>query len=198
MKKNFSFPFVVLGLLAVMSPFVSAQETEFPVQVDAYVFSISETQIRGILEKGITRDELTQLQEKYFEAGCLLPKGKPLTLKIGENPIEISEEQIMDMQEAEDTEVICLFFEMIRKSEDLLPDGKIQRHSYAIALDKEGNQKRIGEKESIWTYPGGPPTYRYVDFRSAILFRYERLVYDLEFRLQDQKEKFTLLFKLAD
>jgi hypothetical protein len=174
------------------------EERDFPVTIDAYVFSISEAQIRNILKEGITRAELDTLQEDHFEAGCLLPKCKPLTLKAGENLVKISEEQIMDMQEAEDTEVICLLFDFQQEEGETAGKGEIKRHSYAVMVDKEGEQKEIGVKESIWTYPGGVPSYRFVDFRSAILFRYDRLVYDLEFSVGDRTEDFTLLFKLDD
>jgi hypothetical protein len=195
------FVFLASFLLAVclLVPITAAQDDDpFPVTINAYVFSIAETQIRSLMEDGLSRAELDLLQGKFFDAGCLLPKFKPLTVQSGENVIKISKEQILGMQETEETEVIVLFFEVVKKEGYEVGAGVINRLSYAVTVDKDGGQKRIGEKKSKWNYPANSPIYRYMDFRSAILFRYEQLVYDLNVVIGDEKKDISLIFKLSE
>ncbi len=183
----------LLGMISV--PSVYGQD--FPISIKAYVFSLSAQAMKNYMKDGLTRAELTELQEKCFKTGCMLPKEEPVTLKDGENKVRVPVEGMADLQEAKEAGLVVLMFELERLPEGDKSEVTIARRSYVMA-EKDDIIEEIRVKKGTWRMPENSPRYRYLDYRHAANFQFDAFVYELDVSLGAESQKVTLYLDLSE
>lgn len=153
---------------------VSSFAQESKVDIKLYLFSMDEMEIRQVLRDGITRDEMTSLQNDVYMQNRLLEEEKPIMLKAGENSIEIPAEKIRALNTGNNT--IVFFFEVMpTEGTEEISAGILKRKNYVVT-EKEAE---VLVREGEWKYPAMLPSYRYFDFRYANVLGHVDFIYEL-------------------
>lgn len=186
---------ILMCLLGTIS--VPSHGQDFPIAIKAYVFSLSAQTMQGYLKDGLTRDELTELQDKCFKTGCMLPEEKPVILNGGENKVRVPVEGMTDLQEAKEAGFVVVMFELERQPDGDKSEVTIDRRSFVLA-EKDNAVEEIRVKKGTWRMPVKAPRYRYLDYRHAANFRFDAFVYELDVKIGAESEKVSLYLELSE
>lgn len=170
MRAHFS---IITSLICFFSS-LTAIAQDSPVDIKLYLFSMDEMEIRQVLRDGITRNEMSSLQNEMYMQNRLLEDEEPVLLKAGDNNIEIPAEKISALNTGSST--VVFFFEVMPSDgTDELSAGTFSRMSYVVTEKEEKVLPREGE----WKYPAMLPSYRYFDFRYANVLGHVDFIYEL-------------------
>lgn len=195
MRSYFLSSIVVLGILGVTPGGVRANaQEESPLHITLYLFSISAGQMDSMLEDGLTRAELTRLQDTIFVENTLLPGEGPLVVRPGDNDVKVPLEAINRIENRSDHDYV-VFMYFIERLEGR-NSATINTVSYALG-EEHGEEVKVREREKIWRFPAEANRYRYIDFRYAQMMQYLSFEYNVSVQTGGETFDYDISFDLS-
>lgn len=178
-KCGLLFLIFVCGIMWVLgSGIPAAAQEDFPLEIRASVFFLSQDAMNALLKDGISGSELDDMQGRLSKEYNLLSQSESIVLKVGEYPLEIPAGRIDSMRKAAGSQVVVFFFDFSRPKEISDKFVPIERRSYSLHEGSSGIQeKQI--KTGKWRIPSGYQNCRLFDFRNATLLKSPKAVFEL-------------------
>ncbi len=184
-------------LCAIMVSDSSAQE-EIPFSVNVYAFYMPLSDVKDCLKDGLTRNELDEMQGKHFKSGAILPEAKPIKLSEGDNVITIPEAQRAQLFDDINNKSVVFIFEVIKQKDIADEILNINRNSYSVSVDANGEETLIRPKKGEWRVPAKTLRYRFLDFRHVVTFQHKKFVYEFDVGEGETPIQYKLILKTTE
>lgn len=180
----------MIPMFALLAFTAWPQTVDAPLSIELRLFSISKAAMDSLMDEGLTRAELSQLQSEYFKSGVLFENETPIPIAPGTTDIEIPKEKLEQLR-AQAPDSLVVFFYDIARSAEVEGPAEVARRSYSLQ-EHDGSIEKIREKQGKWVMPRGNADYRFMDYRFGNIATYQEFFYELHVKIGGDAYEYTL------